>query len=307
MAKKKTAQPRRKPARRSTALAVRPTVARLKIDDPNHMLARGSVQLTDLATSGGIGLGVVTLTKAERRIISRPVDRAAVALLPDGTAYLPHIHYTRWLNEAFGPTVWALVPANRPTRVENLIIQDFHFYVKGVAVAYVRGGAEYHPDNKRQTYDDVLEATFAYGLRRACKRLGMSLELWDKRWLYAFMLAEGVQVRVKYRGDVVMQWRRRGDPPLPNEIAAGDRGGKKPAPVEPIAGDDGNTREKISKEQAKRLVGIWRGAGRKDGDVQFWLLKKFGYKSTADIKRFDYAVIERDLTARGDLLVPGDE
>lgn len=304
MSKKKKA-PTRKAAKAkpSTGLALRPKVS-MRIADPNGMLAPASVQLSDLATSGGIGLGKLVMTKAERAIILRPVDREAVALLPDGTAYLPHIHYTRWLNEGFGPLQWALVPANRPTRVENLIIQDFHFYVHGVAVAYVRGGAEYHANNRRQTYDDVLESTFAYGLRRACKRIGMALELWDKRWLYKFMLEEGIQVKVKTRDGVEKQWRRRGDPPIFGELgaAAGQAEEKAPSP-----GDDGNGKQKISKEQVKRLVAIWRQAGRDDADVRLWLLKKYGYNATADIKRFDYQRIERELTARGELHLPGDD
>lgn len=307
--KKSKKAPARKPAKRSTALAVRPKV-RMRIADPNGVLDQriAGVQLTDLATSGGIGLARLVLTKAERAIILRPVERVNVSLLPDGTAYLPHIHYTRWLNEAFGPTTWALVPAARPLRVENLIIQDFHFYVHGAAVAYVRGGAEYHEKNRRQTYDDVLEATFAYGLRRACKRLGMALELWDKRWLYAFMLAEGIQVKVRnYEGKISEQWRRRIDPPLPGEVPAGTKSKTAPAKEEPSAGDDGNNKDKISNSQVKRLVGIWRQAGRNDNDVRLWLNRKYGYTGTADIKRFDYDRIERELMARGELVLPGDE
>lgn len=305
MSKRKKAAPKRSASKRSTALALRPKV-RMSVSDPNGMLAPASTQLSDLATSGGIGLGKLEMTKAERAILLRPVDRELVSLLPDGTAYLPHIHYTRWLNEGFGPLQWALVPANRPTRIENLVIQDFHFYVHGVAVAYVRGGAEYFADNKRQTYDDVLESCFAYGLRRACKRIGMALELWDKRWLYQFMLAEGVRVKVKYRGEVITQWRRRNDPPLFGELddkTTTKRGDNKVT----FAGGDDAGKEKISKEQVKRLVGLWRGAGRNDADVRLWLMKKYGYKATADIKKFDYQRIENELMARGELHLPGDD
>ncbi len=315
MAKQKRKTPARKaPAKKSTALAVRPRVE-MKIEDPNGMLDGRLAkigELGELSHTGGIGLGEVKLSPEELTVISRPVNRDDVMLLPDGTAYLPHLFYTRWLNEAFGPTGWAIVPAAKPAKNENLIIVPYILYIHRVAVAYANGAAEYYEKNKRQTYDDVIESTVAFGLRRLCKRMGMALELWDKRWLHAFMLAEGIQVPVRSAGgEIVKQWRRRTDPPLPYEQAGGSKAAPAAKPkvvdAELVTGDDGNTGERITKEQVKRLVGIWRGAGRRDEDVQFWMKKKFGYKATADIKRFDYAVIERELVARGDLLLPGDE
>jgi hypothetical protein len=310
MTKKKKLPARRRPARRqarkaSTAIATRQDVARFKIDDPNGMLSPASpegFELGELAHTGGVGIGTVKLSAGELKIISRAVNQPDVRVLPDsGLAYLPHLYYTRWLNEAFGPTGWGIVPMSAPKKVDNLIIIPHALYIRGVAVAWAYGAAEYHEKNKRQTYDDVLESCVAYSLRRCCKRLGMALELWDKRWLAKFLAADCIKVNTS-KG---WKWRRKDDEPFEDER------GQAPAATTvhegEVVGADGNSKEKISKEQIKRLVGIWRTAGRADADVQFWLKKKYGYKATADIKRFDYDRIERELTARGDLLLPGDE
>lgn len=319
MKKKKPARRRKPTARKSTALATRRDVAQFKIDDPHGMLSPAAskalegFELGEHAHTGGVGLGSVKLSVAERRILSRPVERANVMVLPDsGLAYLPHLHYTRWLNEAFGPTGWGIAPAAKPMKIDQdkgaLLIVPHILYIRGAAVAWANGAAEYYEKNKRQTYDDVLESTVAYSLRRCCKRLGMALELWDKRWLRQFQTIDCIQVQT----DKGRLWRRRDDPPFDNERGQNAAGtpperGQNAAQIQPPAGDDGNSKEKITKEQIKRLVGIWRNASRNDGEVQRWLKARYGYKSTADIKRFDYAQIERELTARGDLHFPGDD
>jgi hypothetical protein len=306
------AKPMKKP---STALATRSQLAKLEtkvanlaIEDPAGMLGPAGFELGELANTGGVGLGEVKLTRAELKVITREVKRLDVRVLPDsGLAYLPHLYYTRWLNEAFGPTGWGIAPASRPMKVENLIIVPHILYIHKVAVAWANGAAEYFEKNKRQTYDDVLEATTAYALRRTCKRIGMALELWDKRWLAEFQAKDCVQVQTT-KGPM---WRRRDDPPFDNERAHGS----KPAPANKVregevidlVSPDSKDQAKISNEEVKRLVGIWRAAGRKDAEVRLWLTKTYGYTATKDIKRFDYQRIERALTARGDLQMPGDD
>jgi len=303
-------------ARPSTALAIRkpaaPSRALIRVNDPagilpaavNTELAAGW-QLGEVASTHGIGLAPAKLTKAEELIVSREVKRADVMIKPDGIAYLSHIFYTRWLNEAFGRTGWSIVPVARPSRTDNLITVPYVLMVKGRGVAIATGEQEYHEKNARQTFGDAVESTVASGLRRCCKRFGMALELWDKRWLYNFLQAEGVEVEVRARdGSYSKQWRRRTDPPLPYE-----KGGSSKAPPKteraPATGD-GSGAEKITKEQAKRMVSIWRKAGRGDADVQLWLSLRYKLRSTNDIRRADYDDICRQLEARGELALPGD-
>jgi hypothetical protein len=284
----------------STAIARRSDVQAITVNDPEGLLDRAVGQLGEIAHTGGMGLAEIKLTKAEEKIIARPIERAAIMVLPDsGQIYLPHVYYTRWLNDAFSRTGWSIEPVAKPMKVENLIIIPYVLKIHGVAVTFAHGGAEYFEKNKRQTYDDVLEATVAYGLRRCCKRFGMALELWDRRYINDFIELECVHVSTS-RGRM---WRRKNDPPFDDETKASKKNGKVEAPA---AGSDGNGEEKITKDQVKRMVGIWRRVGRRDADVRFWLKKKYRVEATADVKRKDYTAICNALEARGELALPGD-
>jgi len=302
---------RRAPARApkkssSTALARRADVAAIAVDDPNGLLSPIAQQLGEIAHTGGIGIKPIRLTKAEEKIIARKVNRDELLVHPKGFIYLPHPVYTRWLDQAFGRGGWAVVPSGKPSKVENLIIIPHILYVKGIPVAFAFGGAEYQEKNRQQTYDDVLESTTAYALRRLCKRFGMALELWDKKYMRAFLAERAIQVDT----DKGRQWRLKDDEPLP-----GERRGPTPARSnvkqgevveERAAGSDGSANDTIAPEQQRRLVSIWRKAGRADADVLLWLQKRYRIGATASIKRKDYTAIERALTARGALALPGD-
>lgn len=297
--KRRAASPKRTSP--STAIARREDV-KIEVADPDGLLAPVSQQLGELAHTGGIGIRPVKLTKAEEKICARAAKRDEIKVHPKGFIYLPHPVYTRWLSEAFGRGGWSVVPCGKPQKIENLIIVPHLLYVKGVPVAWAYGGAEYYANNKQQTYDDVLESTTAYALRRLAKRFGMALELWDKSYIRAFLAERAVRVPVKDKGD---QWRLKDDEPLLGELKPAR--GKAAAPSEERpAGNDGSGDEEITDEQRRRLVSTWRKAGRSDPDVLLYLKKKYKVSGTDKIKRKDYNAIERALLAKGELALPGD-
>lgn len=303
MKKRASRRPPPKKKTSSTAIARREDVAKIEVADPDGLLAPVVGELGELAHTGGIGLAEVKLTKAEERIVARAVNRAEIMVHPKGFIYLPHPVYTRWLNEAFGRTGWAIVPVAKPMKIENLIIVPHVLYVHRIPVAFAHGGAEYSEKNKQQTYDDVLESTTAFALRRCCKRFGMALELWEKPYVREFLASAAIQVDT----DKGKMWRLKTDPPLPGEVVR--RRAAREAPVvdaELVTGSDGSGAEPISSEQARRMVNIWRKAGRADAEVQLWLKKVHGYSATADIRRKDYQRICNQLEARGELSLPGD-
>lgn len=304
MSKKAKKRPVARPSKKSssTALARRGDVQSIEVVDPDGLLAPVSQQLGELAHTGGIGLRPVTLTKREEKVLARKVDRDELMVHPKGFIYLSHPVYTRWLAEAFGRAGWNVVPCGKPQKIEKLIIVPHLLYVKGVPVAFAFGGAEYIESNKQQTYDDVLESTTAYALRRLCKRFGMALELWDKKYIRAFLAERAIQVET----DKGRQWRLKTDPALPGERSAPRSTVKTGEVIDPPAGNDGSGKEKITEEQQHRMVRGWRKAGRADADVSLWLFKVYGYKRTADIKRFDYDKIVRALEGRAELHIPGD-
>jgi hypothetical protein len=77
---------------------------------------------------------------------------------------------------------------------------------------------EYHPTNKRQTYDDAAEGAATDGLRRCCKPFDMFGNLWDPQWNDLARERVGVKVFVKSWNDkTTAQWRRWSALPLDGE------------------------------------------------------------------------------------------
>lgn len=275
---KKTAQPSKKP---STALAVRkkPIVPEVLINDPQGLLKSAQTvgQLGELATVGTLGLVELRLTDAEEGVLARPVNPSDILVRDGGIAYLPHIVYTRWFNEAFGRTGWALVPTDAPRKVDNLIIVTYLLYVHGVPVAQAKGEHEYQETNRRQTYGDVIESTVASALRRCAKRLGVGLEMWDKRWLEANVGRRNT--RTAERGDFI--------------------------DAQPIQRES-QPSAKITKAQQQKLWNAARKRGRIDADVALWLKHVYQVTKTEDLKQSDFAAIIAALESSSDLPLPGD-
>lgn len=291
MAKKKA------PLRRktSTALARRPAVTRVRISDPTGALPVPVGQLGELATVGALGLAELKLTAEEERVLSEPVNPAAILLKPKVKGgppeipYLPHIVYTRWFNRAFGRTGWSIVPTAAPKKADNLVLVPYLLYIHGVPVAAATGEQEYYESNKQQTYGDVIESTVASALRRCAKRLGVGLEMWDKAWLAANVKLppKGRQSREPevYDAEPVPS-----EPFWPKHEAAQTQGGD----------------QKITKEQRARLKQIVERTGRNATEVGAWLRRRFSVVSSADLLRRDYDAVCRALEARGPLVFPGD-
>ena len=297
-AKKRAAAPKK-----ATALAVRTKAPAplIRIQDPTGALTQLPFgQLGELATVGALGLAELKLTAEEDKILGEPVNPADVLLKPKvkggppEIAYLPHIVYTRWFHRAFGRTGWACVPTAAPKKVNNLILVPYLLYVHGVPVAAATGEQEYHETNLQQTYGDVIESTVASALRRFAKRLGVGLELWDKRWLEANFGKKAVRGR---RDEVVDAEPTRGDWP-PETVTERAKAGR------PVLDVD---QPKITNAQRKRMTDIAERVGRPAAEVTLWLKKRFGATGgTKDVKQSDYTEVCRLLEARGPLTFPGD-
>jgi hypothetical protein len=279
--------------------------------------------LTAVPMLGSLGLVELKLTAKEEAVLSRPVDPAIVRIKPTGQPYISHPDYTRWFNEAFGRTGWALVPLAMPESRQDgkrVNVQvPYMLHVHQQPVAFAVGEAEYWTNSREQSAGDAVEATIASGLRRCAKRIGVGLELWDKRFLDEFLHKYGVVVPVMVFRDGQQKkstaWRRRDDPALSNEITgpvrevvaseadevaaqryAPDYSHSEPAPARssssrPPAGNDGRGGDVISQPQNRRLFAILRNSGRNEQAFRAWLARRFGVESTADIKRRDYDFI----------------
>lgn len=266
--------------------------------------------LGEEAQLGALGLVEVKLTAAEEAVLSRPVNEADVLVKPTGQPYLSHPTYTKWFNEAFGRLGWSIVPRSKPMRQSDnrktQVVCPYVLYIHGQPAAFAMGEQEYWESNNEQTYGDALEATVASALRRCAKRLGVGLELWDKRWLATFI--ETRCEKVWREGKSEPSWRLKTDPPFYNERKqqSGDesRGRQESSHDQrraPAAGNDRGRDKVISEPQLRRLWTIARRANRNEDEVHAWLKKRYALEHSRDITRGDYEEIVNWLEQSGPL------
>lgn len=283
----KTKKAKTKP--KSTALAIRkPKAAQVVIHDPHHLMPQpefGMIgQLGEVATVGALGLSELKLTSDEEKVLARPVNPQDILVRDGGIAYLPHIVYTRWFNDAFGRVGWAIVPTGKPQRADNVVVVPYMLYVHGKPVAMAWGEQEYHESNKRQTYGDVIESTVASGLRRLAKRLGVGLEMWDKAWL---------EQTIKTRNLPKKPATQSGDQWPPETVKERKAAGLPTVEV-----------SVITKGQWDQLGRIAEKHGRNDAEVGLWLKNTYG--PLRNISQQHYTAIKNTLEAHGPLPMPGD-
>lgn len=334
--KKKLQRGRAKPAAKkkpSTALAVRkkelPVVrvaAMLKAAKKRAELTKApeSTALTDDISLGALGLVELKLTEAEEIVLSRPLNRDLVAIKPTGEPYLPHPHYTRLLNEAFGRLGWNLRPAAKPMLSEAQVVCPYVLSIHGLPAALAWGEQDYFTSNKKQSYGDALESTVASALRRVTKHIGIALELWDKEWLEEFRKDRCVHVWLDAGKEA---WRLRSAEPFYNETGiVGQRRRQQPPQQE-----QGETREHQTRAvpstgytrgdgellitdhvrdknkpgdrvgQLQRLFAIAAEHKRDHKEIKDWLYKRYHYESSKHIKRKHYDEICKALEGVGPL------
>ena len=253
---------------------------------------------------GNLGLVELRLTDAEEKVLAKPVEQSIVSIKPQKhpVPYISHPHYTRWLNEAFGRTGWTLVPIAKPMssgkdgRVQ--VVVPYVLHVHRQPVAFAMGEQEYFEKNKDQTYGDAVESTIASGLRRCMKRLGVGLELWDRRWINSFLEEHCVRVKT----DDGPKWRRKDDPPFFDEhgrapAGSGERDERQerhrsePGPERPAAGHHRESGEPITDGQLRRFHAIASNSGRDSDKVKEWLEARFGWTSSRQITRDKYEYV----------------
>ena len=259
-----------------------------------------------------IQLGHVRFTKAESSIIIRAVVEQNVLVLPTGPPYLPHYEYTRWLNEAFGPTGWnlSLLGDIKFNQEEKTVYGRYCLFIRQVPVSEALGQQEYHSNNPRQSYGDAIEAAAGSGLRRCCKRLGIGLELWDRRWAARFRREHCILVSViakrwnrdqkKMISQPAEWWRRKDDEPFPEEKVASNPAAYARKPK----GDD--TRP-ITTDQRTRLWTVAGKAGRTKTEVKMFLTVAYNLDTSHDVQRKDYDAIITKLEAPGRLVEPNSD
>jgi len=280
--------------------------------------------LGDDVALGALGLTEVKLTAEEEKVLSEPVPIDEILIKPNksGVIYLSHPSYTRWFNRAFGRLGWSIVQRGKAQRVEKTVVVPYVMHIHGQPAAFAWGEQDYFDGaveededgnkakkNRDQTWGDALESTVASALRRCAKRLGVGLELWDKRFCDKFLKEHGVVVTVRFsRGGTGQQWRRKIDPPFYNEVQPGDRSTKqqeqRQAPAKSsTAAPPSHTqsKEKITEQQRERLWRLVKHVGRDPDEVKDWLTSTYKVESSHDITRDVYDAICSAIESSGPL------
>ncbi len=180
------------------------------------------------------GISAVAFDQQSCAKLLEPVDSADVEIRPDGLIYLPEIKYRKRLNQAFGPGAWALMPTERPTIRDNVIMRPFALYVHGRFVSEAIGEQEYFENNPQMTWATAAEGAKSNAIMRCCKDLGIASELWDPGFIEKWKKEYATQVWLKDKPKPV--WRRKDREPFWNEKPRAS--GANTEPVQPVKTSD---------------------------------------------------------------------
>ena len=122
------------------------------------------------------------LTPEQLEIIQRPWEDDKIQIREDGLIYVSWTEYVKRLREAKVYPVFISTPPQYIQETNEIVITTF-IIVNGKIVAQGTGGAIYHPNNPRMSYSDAIEAAKSNSIMRACKDLGMGLNIWDPEFV----------------------------------------------------------------------------------------------------------------------------
>ncbi|KAI9704501.1 MAG: hypothetical protein M1820_005575 [Bogoriella megaspora] len=200
--KQTTPTPASKPTS-STSISADPELRSLTdgLDDPPPVLNPNEKQV-DWARSFH-GLSHEKFPKDVAETLLQEVKETDVEIKPDGIIYLPEIKYRRILNKAFGPGGWGLAPRGETIVTGKLVTREYAMIANGRLVSIARGEQQYFDPEGIPT---ATEGCKSNALMRCCKDLGIASELWDPRYVKAWLEKHAKDTWVEH---VVSKKRRK--------------------------------------------------------------------------------------------------
>lgn len=141
-------------------------------------------------------------------ILSEPIDEQLIEIKPDGSCYLPEVHYRRILNKAFGIGGWSLIPRGAHSIQANVISREYALFVNGRFISQARG----HSTITGSFQNPALctESVRSNSLMRCCKDLGIASSLWDNgitsQWKAKYAVRKSV---TDYQGRTKYIWEKK--------------------------------------------------------------------------------------------------
>lgn len=201
------------------------------------------------------GASMLRVTEEEQNKLLADFDTSLIEIRPDGLIYLPQAFWRQRLNTTFGIGQWVLVVKNSSKDPERskLYLQGI-LMIRGCYVAEAVGEAEYHEDNKNQSWASVWEAAKSDCITRCCKDLGIASQLWQPQFAQEWVSANAVKVFVEVdkwnpstrqkEKKTATQWRKTYANPFWNEKGIAEQ----PKPTPPST----TPREELNKRDANR-------------------------------------------------------
>jgi hypothetical protein len=138
-------------------------------------------------------VGTIDLSAEEKEILFAPVDKNLVEIRSDGLVYLPWMQYVTRLRNALGIS-WGLIPIGFPKAKGEMILWPHWFIIRGVPISFVIGEQLWSSDNKRMSWGEACEGARSNALMRACKSIGITLELWDPAFIRNWISKYAIQI-----------------------------------------------------------------------------------------------------------------
>ena len=289
----KSRKPAKKPAKKSTALAVRDTAQINPQTEPALALVERFARDPHFDVEkmrALLDMRDRELARVAEHDFNQSINRAqqrmrAVATDADNPQTKSRYATYRKLDAAIRPIYTedgfgiSFDTADSPKGVEYVRVLAYVSHVGGFSRTYK---VDMPADGKGAKGGDVMTKTHAVG---AAASYGMRYLL-----KMIFNIAVGEEDRDGNR--VASPKSRKGSAP---EVVPDD------AAVPPAVNVS-----TINTEQEKRLWSVSRKCGRIDADVILWLKQRYQVKATKAIRQSDYNAIVRQLEARGALALPGD-
>lgn len=154
-------------------------------------------------------VGTIDLTKEQEGILYADVNKEDIEIRPDGLIYLPWMEYVTRLRKAFNMG-WGIIPDGKPAPMGIFVLWGFYLVIQGKLAGYALGQQEYYPNNPKMTWGDACEGAKSNALMRLCKGLGISLELWQPKFIKSWIKEYAEEYETKDRnGKKVKRWRKK--------------------------------------------------------------------------------------------------
>ena len=223
-----------------------------------------TVEIGTIAPEIFTGISTLDISKeiSDKLTASVPLD--GIEIKPTGQIYLCHIQYRRMLNDAFGMGNWALRPLGGFQKTiktkrkgelneeETIIVcREYALYIRGKYASSAIGEQEYIESNDMMSASDACEGAESNAIMRCCKKLGIGLEMWDRKFISKFLKDYCVQVWRK--GKSKPQYRLKDAEPWFDETGIVDPD-KKQETVPSPSGPPAQQQEKPN--TANEVIGI---------------------------------------------------